>query len=437
MRTRWTPERDALLRQLVADLKPVGSQAAWAPVGEALGVSGKAAGVRWSHLKAAGTDGDRETRGMRGPSEPSASETLSPSSPLSPTPLTEAEMVELFQVDLTRWDVTRLSHNTWQQGSKGPDGELCHQPLYQTTLHLKRIPGAESLVALTDQLLRSLRDAAPPRGPFVITKAKGEMMMSMNRPDLHLGKLGWSAETEAADYDIGIAVQCFRDGASDLFAKTANYQFAHILIPSGNDEQHTDNLRSETTAGTRVDSDSRYHKMFRTAVRERIWLIQEALQRAPLVYDLTVPGNHDRLGAFTVGEVVRAHFHHEPRVVFDNEPPLRKYHRFGTTLIGLTHGSEEKHSDLPLIMAQERPQDWAETLYRYWYLGHLHTRRLSRYTAGNTHLGVEVRVIASLSGTDAWHAQHGYIKNRRAMEAFIYDIKDGEVGSFLSRLPEV
>lgn len=357
-------------------------------------------------------------------------------SPLVPQALSEAEALALFQVDTTKWEVVKLTHNIWEVGQKGPDGEPIATPLCQTTLHLKRIAGADSLVALTDTLLQSLKQAAPPRGPFVITKTKAPEMLELCRPDLHWGKLGWSAETEAPDYDLTIARGDFHDAASDLFAKTAGYKFARIVIPSGNDEQHTDNLRSETTSGTRVDSDSRFHKMFRVAVEERIWLIRESLLRAPEVWDITISGNHDRVGAFTVGEVVRAHFSNEPRVHFDNEPPLRKYVRWGNTLLGYTHGSEEKHADLPLIMAQERPQDWAETLFRGWRLGHLHKRKQTRYIAGDSHMGVEVRIIASLSGTDAWHYQKGFVKQRRAMEAFVHHFQDGEVGAFLSRLPE-
>lgn len=402
--------------------------------------TGKAFGIRWSHLKGtdkASTSAETLTEGAAVPSVPEAqgngdSETRV--GPLGPQALSESEACELFQVDLTRWEVIKLTHNIWEVGQKGPDGEPLTTPLCQTTLHLKRIAGAESLSALGQAILEDVRQTAP-RGPLVIVKAKGEEMLELCRPDLHFGKLGWTAETESPDYDLGIAREDFHDAASDLFAKTSGYKFARIVIPSGNDEQHTDNLRSETTSGTRVDSDSRFHKMFRVAVEERIWLIRESLARAAEVWDVTVPGNHDRVGAFTVGEVVRAYFHAEPRVKFDNEPPLRKYVRWGKTLLGYTHGSEEKHADLPLIMAQERPKDWAETLYRGWRLGHLHTRRMSRYTVGDTHLGVEVRIIASLSGTDAWHYQKGYVKQRRAMEAFVHHIEDGEVGAFVSRLP--
>lgn len=427
----WTPQKNQQLRDWVHRVNPR-SAAEWNQ--NPCGTSGKACGVQWSRIKQA--DVPRKPSAAVTPPD-AVTEPDNLVSPLGPKALSEQEMLALFQVDTTRWEPNKLSHNIWEQGAKGPDGELLTQPLCQTTLTLKRIEGAEGLVALGREILSDVRDAAPPKGPFVLVKVKGTYCQEIDPMDLHLGKLGWKPETESSDYDITIAMRDAQAAADDLFAKTAAFDLAEVVIPFGNDEQHTDNARSETTSGTRVDSDSRFHKMFREAVRWRIWLIRRSLQRAPLVHALTVPGNHDFLGAFTVGEVVRAYFTNEPRVRFDNEPPTRKYHRFGNTLLGYTHGSEEKHTDLPLIMATERPHDWAETVFHEWRLGHLHTKRMTRFLAIQSHGGVGLRVIQSLSGTDAWHAKKGYIGNRRAMESFIHHIEEGEVGAFISRLPQI
>lgn len=442
----WSAADLAILREFVTTHHPFTLQD-WEPLAHRLGRTIQACRLRAQKeglhgvlarrkgTDKASTSAETSCEGAAVPSQGQANGDLTHVSPLGPSARSEAEMVALFQVDLTRWEVVKLSHNVWEAGQKGPDGEPVVQPLCQTTLTCRRIPGVESLAALTDTLLASLTKAAPPRGPFVIKTTKAQHLLELDPVDLHWGKLGWDAETESANYDISIATRDFKAATDDLLSKTSGFKLAKALLVIGNDLLHTDNLKSETTSGTRVDSDSRYHRSFDAATEAMRWAIERAKQVAPLVEVVVVPGNHDRLGAFTVGRVLEAIYQSDPRVKFDNRPPLRKYVRWGHTLLGFTHGSEEKMADLPLIMAQERPQDWAETVYRGWRIGHFHKRKQTKFTAGDSFQGVEVRVVRSLSGTDAWHYSRGFVKERRGIEAFVHHIEDGEVGAFLSRLP--
>ena len=97
-------------------------------------------------------------------------------------------------------------------------------------------------------------------------------------------------------------------------------------------------------------------------------------------------------------------------------------------LIGLTHGNQEKHSSLPVIMATERPHDWAASTVREWHVGHLHKARRVDYVGLDTHDGVPVRTLRSLSAVDAWHFRKGYVGTERAAEAYLYS-RDSYVGS--------
>ena len=51
------------------------------------------------------------------------------------------------------------------------------------------------------------------------------------------------------------------------------------------------------------------------------------------------------------------------------------WHRFGKNLIGVTHGDTVKAQQLGPVMACDRPEDWGETAYRFWYTGHVHQNR--------------------------------------------------------------
>ena len=49
-----------------------------------------------------------------------------------------------------------------------------------------------------------------------------------------------------------------------------------------------------------------------------------------------------------------------------------KYFRYGTNLIGATHGDGVKQNDLPLSMAEESTENWAKTKHRHIYTHHVH-----------------------------------------------------------------
>lgn len=246
--------------------------------------------------------------------------------------------------------------------------------------------------------------------------------------DLHVGKLSWGEET-GHDYDIRIAEQVFTDAIDEILERARRDPLEQIILVVGNDLLQSDNLAGTTTAGTYVDTDTRYIKAFRRAVAINRWAIRRCAGVAPVVVKI-IPGNHDRLTAFHVGDVLSAAFESDPSVTIDNSPKLRKYHRYGASLLGWTHGSEEKPTDLPLIMAQEEPKAWSETTHREWHVGHLHRSKETRYTAGDSFNGVRVRILPSLCGPDAWHYMRGFVHERRACEAYIWNRTHGYSGHY-------
>ena len=69
-----------------------------------------------------------------------------------------------------------------------------------------------------------------------------------------------------------------------------------------------------------------------------------------------------------------------------------------------------------------------------WLTGHLHTLKAKTQRAvvqpmlSDVHeeMGVVIRRCRSLSGTDAWHAQLGYVGNIKAAEGFAFHRTMGE-----------
>ena len=252
--------------------------------------------------------------------------------------------------------------------------------------------------------------------------------------DLHLGKLAWAKETGYEHYDLDIAQALFAEALETLIRRTSMYHFNRILFPIGNDFFHTDNLISETTAGTRQDSDGRYHKTARIA-RQLVTNAIERLRQIAPVDVLVVSGNHDTLAAWHLGDSLECYYHSDADISIDNEPTLRKYYEFGDVMLMITHGNRGKQLDYPLLMATEQPEMWGRTCYREIHLGHLHQTQLRIAPATKETHGVRTRILSSLCAVDAWHAEHQFVGNQRAAEAFVWNRSQGLIAQATYTVP--
>lgn len=338
------------------------------------------------------------------------------------------QALETAEVDRRLWDVDRFTINSWETAGKHPEtGAMTVVTLFQVKVWLKAADPMGPR-ALRDVVLAEIAE----RGPrYTLKVARRVSRRGRSAPpqgvlcelalfDLHLGKLAWAPET-GENYDTAIAQRVYEWAVEQLLERVAGWPVERFLLPVGNDLLHVDGPGNTTTSGTAVDADGRWQKSFQVAWRMLARSIETLAAAAP-VEVLVVPGNHDRQRSFYVGEVLAARFAQAgPRIRVDNAPTLRKYVRFGATLLGFTHGCDEPHDRLESIMVNERPEDFTGTQCREWHLGHWHKRRAVKYTAADTHGGTVVRILPSLSGTDAWHYAKGYVKGPRAAEAYLYD----------------
>lgn len=260
-------------------------------------------------------------------------------------------------------------------------------------------------------------DATPHRKDISKTQ-----LVEVSFPDLHIGKLAWDKET-GEDYDITIAVNRCKEAVETLMSRIDPSKVDRILLPLGNDLISVDNKMGTTTMGTPQSADGRFGKMFRATKDLVIDTITRLNTIAP-VDVLIVPGNHDESTMFTLGEVLEAWYKDDKEVTIDNSPMLRKYYQYHNNMLMFTHGDKEKHSELGLIAAHERPGMWGDTKYREVHLGHFHKSKSIQYTTGDEYPGFKVRILPSLSGADAWHYAQGYLSAKGA-KAFVWDASKG------------
>lgn len=259
------------------------------------------------------------------------------------------------------------------------------------------------------------------------TGKEGKFLLELALFDLHIGKLATKEEC-GEEYTVEIAIERYKAAINDLLSRINVANIDRILLPVGNDFVHVDSKRNMTTAGTPQDCATRYTNMVVTAKKLLIDTINKLSLLAP-VDVVVIHGNHDTHTMFALGEMMTAYYHNDSKVTIDNSPTQRKYYAYHNTAIQFTHGNEEKHTDLPLIFASEKPKLWGIADHRYCQLGHYHKTKKMNYVGVDSLNGVEIQILPSLSGADAWHTSKGYIASKQA-KAFLFDKQHGLISEF-------
>lgn len=359
------------------------------------------------------------------------------------------DLVEFFEVDTERWQVDTFRVNKWENFSVA-EGVT---PLYQVRANLVRNRERDAEIArqIYEQALADLR-AAPSVpdheiGDFNLSRAVAAglagdepCMGEIALMDPHVGMLAWGDETGGPSYDLSIATCDYRTvghGLVDMLA-TMHPTLERALLVIGNDTVHADKYgeggKGATTArGTQQDIDTRLPKIATAVRRAVVDLIDYA--RTTLAADvdvMVVPGNHDPMAMYHLGEVLNAWYRDTRGVQILYGPAKRSYYQYGENGFMFTHGEEfkRKREPLPLIFATESPDIWAASKYREVHCGHWHATAEREYMAPSDVLtetrSIRTRVLPGLTPADAWHATEGY-EHHRAGTALVFKRSGGLV----------
>lgn len=350
------------------------------------------------------------------------------------------DLIRVCEIDTNIWEITKWECSKWDsparlrhyEGKHRVDDELTISELWRVKAFLKKNLPLIQLNDLKSEVLKEIASHSPIY-PVIERKPKtGKKLLEIDLPDPHIGKLAWAEET-GQDQDVKTIHNDFIWAVNELIEYAKIYDVEKILFPIGNDFFNSNSLANTTVNGTRQDEDTRWKKTFRIGRQIAIEAIDRLREVAP-VDVVIVPGNHDFERVYTLGEVLSAWYRNCSDVDVENTPEIRKYYTYGKNLIGFTHGNEERIDNLPLIMASEKPSLWAESRFREWHLGHYHKKKEYKWVDLDEHCGVIVRHLRSLTATDAWHYQKGYIGSVRGGQAFVYDHVSGLVSQLLANI---
>lgn len=214
--------------------------------------------------------------------------------------------------------------------------------------------------------------------------------------DWHVGLLAWSRET-GEDYDLKIARDVIMRAMTRIIASSP--ASSHAIVLGMGDMLHFDGYEPTTSRSKNfLDADGRYPKVLKTATEMIVATIDLALQRHQTVGVRILPGNHDDQSAVAISLALAMFYANNLRVSVDDSPSRFWWYRFGAVFLGGNHGEHAKMRDLPMVMAVDRPADWAASTYRRIYTGHVHHE--SEIEVG----GVIVTSMRSPVAKDAYHS---------------------------------
>lgn len=334
---------------------------------------------------------------------------------------TLADLIRVCEIDTDEWDIVSWKANKWDTAAKDDRSQkLVTRPLFQVTATMRRRTSVLLARKAIEQLIADAKRDIKPRPAPKRTAPSGEHMLEIGIPDLHIGKLAWSDETMGANYDHKIASALYRQALETLIARTAAFRFSRIVLPVGNDFFNSDTKAGTTTGGTPLDNDSRFQKTYVVGRQLMVDAIERLRQIAPVTV-VMVPGNHDALTTFTLGDSLECWYHATPDVEVLNQPTPRKYLQHGRVMLMWTHGEKGKKDNYPLLMATERPEMFGATRFRECHTAHLHQLQVKET------MGVRTRVLSALCPPDAYHSENHFVGNQRAAEAFVWSPVEGLV----------
>jgi len=321
-------------------------------------------------------------------------------------------------IDSTKWDIA------WIKTDKG-------------SYRLKKDIVTYSEVR--EELKQELKEYSP-NFPIIERQPLDEPHLLIIDPaDPHIGKVG-RKEMTGEENSTDITVERLLTGVEKLLRKAKNHNIEKIILVIGNDALHIDSNKKSTTAGTLQDTDKFWWEIFRIAKDAYKQIIEMCISVAD-THVVYCPSNHDYHLGFALADVLEAYFTNSKNVSFDVSPAIRKYVKYGVNMIGFTHGDWNKWSALPDLMKTEAKQAWATSKVGYWYVHHIHHKDRRKIKGGERHhlekeysdvtvLGKHadimqedrtyVEYVRSISGTDTWHANSGYLGQKKALEAFIH-----------------
>lgn len=322
-------------------------------------------------------------------------------------PRTPEEIVELLNIDTTKWRLSQYWNK--QKGS----GWLISALVTQINKEESDLLNFYGL--LSDYKFPKVETSFRQIEPDFLEGVCGILSLQ----DLHFGKPGNESMSSIAINTI-----------NNLLSKCHNnYNLEKIVIVLGGDTLQVDTFNNTTTKGTPVESSMSAQDAYIQAFEGLYLLLSLVRNYANNVHVMFIPGNHDRLSSFHLVHALSQSFGDVEGFTFSTQYSERKVLVYGENMFCFEHGDISKKTT-PLVYATEYPYEWGKTSFRTLFTGHMHTKKTTEYVTDNEVHGFTIKVLPSLSATDYWHYHNKFTGNKRAAVLELYNPISGKVAEF-------
>ena len=302
----------------------------------------------------------------------------------------------------------------WQDGAGRPRYSVATDPKMLT------------LKEQIDLFKGHMEDFTPPEFVYdTLGLPTTERVDIVNLYDAHIDKLCLLDEGAYFDSTLEKHVAIFEHGFDMALKKIISKGAPELIImPLGNDFW-TDNGTGATKAGTPQRTTVPNEVSYVVGIDVIIRCIEKAKLIAP-VYCPWIKANHDTDKAFYASDCIRRLYENDPRVVIEATRKEHKFFRYGSVALGFAHGhNQAKNLDrVPLVMAEEAKQTWANTRIREFFLGDKHSGREYRFHRMWDGIGVRINYLRSIVPNDMWESDHTYFGMFKTVEVVSFT-KDG------------
>lgn len=240
----------------------------------------------------------------------------------------------------------------------------------------KESKDAQQQMAAMRAVLDGFKDDLPRASPIVApAHTIDDLLNQYTITDHHLGALAWNEETGGGDYDLRIGEQLIIDWFAAAIAQSPPAKRA-VFAQLG-DFLHYDSFKSITPEhGHLLDSDSRYPKMVRAAIRIVRTVIRMLLEKHEQVDVIMCDANHDPAGEVWLREMLAAFYEDEPRVAVDTNPGTYSVVEHGDVSLFYHHGHRRGVKNVDSILVGKFRKVYGRTRLSYAHTGHKHSDEL-------------------------------------------------------------
>lgn len=315
------------------------------------------------------------------------------------------ELVEFYDIDTRVWQPVEQSFSFWGNSDR---------PNFNVKARFQR----DEYQAAKAEDRESFREWASQYAPDVelpewVGTPNGKML-EVVISDLHVDRAG-QRDTNLERMLAGVREVVGK--ARSLYGTVEEVNLVFL-----GDTFNSDNGRDTTTSGTPQESEHDWRETFRQTREAIVTAALTAAKVGSRVNIHILPGNHDYERAYYLTDTLWSFFHRTDhiKVVLDDGP--RRYLRWGSSLIGLTHGDRVKPVDLAMSMFRE--QTTVGVRFFEWHLGHIHTRREDEIH------GVTFQWFRTPSDPSEWEQKNLYGHNRKDITGIVWDRAEGPKDTF-------